>query len=268
MRNIFLIILLACLISCKNRADKVAQSDRKVMIHQKRDALTPVTETADTARKFIEVGFTKPLKVKTSDELKKYLKDSISLVEEVDFTGDKIPDFICKMKPDSTGEGDEYWVTSNFKTIKKLKYYTDGFLYRWFINLDDDPEPEIFEAVGDEDGADYMFIDQNLKTGKDRTLVYVNPVIIENGKQYWGYPWDISDFQARSDGRKVELFCSLKHRIVRDGNEISTPPGQKQMPVIFFKGHHTQQGEQRGIKDEQWLSLTDIIKNSRSFSAN
>ncbi|MGY0039202.1 hypothetical protein [Pedobacter sp. NJ-S-72] len=139
----------------------------------------------------------------------------------------------------------------------------DGFHYRWFINLDNDPEPEIYEAIGDEDGADYTFVDQNLKTGKDKTLLYVNPVIIENDKKYWGYPWDIKDFLARTDGKTVELFCSLKHSITRDGNETALPPGQKQMPVLFFKGHPTQKGEQKGLKNEEWLSLTEIISRTK-----
>jgi hypothetical protein len=257
------IISVVCLISCKNKADKEGKSNKKYMFIVKKQTKATDTVINDTARMFMDVGFKRPLKIATPLKLKQYLKDSINYVEEIDFTGDNIPDFICKMKLDSAGMGDEYWVSSNFKKIKKLQYYGNGFHYRWFINLDHDPEPEIYEAIGDEDGADYTFVDQNLKTGKDKTLLYVNPVIIENDKKYWGYPWDIKDFQARTDGKTVELFCSLKHSVIRDGNEVTLPPHQKQMPVVFFKGHPTQKGEQKGLKNEEWLSLTEIISRTK-----
>ncbi|MBB6274757.1 hypothetical protein HDF26_005239 [Pedobacter cryoconitis] len=258
-----LIIPVVFLVSCNNSVDKEGKTHSKYMFTVKKQIKTADTLNNDTLRAFGEVGFTRPLRIKTPVKLQKYLKDSINYVEEVDFTGDKIPDFICKMKLDSTGVGNEYWITSNLKTVKKLQYYGDGFHYRWFINLDSDPEPEIYEAIGDEDGADYTFVDQNLKTGKDKTLLYINPVVIENDKKYWGYPWDVKDFMARTDGKTVELFCSLKHSITRDGNEISLPPGQKQMPVVLFRGHPTQKGELKGVKNEEWLSLTEIVDRTK-----
>lgn len=263
-RTIMLLIIpFLCLVCCKNRTDKEGKSNNKYMFTVKKQTKAGDTIKSDTIRTFMDVGFTRPLKISTPIKLKEYLKDSIDYVEEIDFTGDKIPDFICKMKCDSAGVGDEYWVSSNFKKIKKLQYYSSGFHYRWFINLDNDPEPEIYEATGDEDGADYMFVNQNLKTGKDKTMLYINPVIIQNDKKYWGYPWDIKDFLVRTDGKTVELFCSLKHSISRDGNETILPPNQKQMPVIFFKGHPTQKGEQKGLKNEEWLSLTEIIDKTK-----
>ena len=265
MKRTFMLLIIPflCLVSCKNGAEKEGKSNKKYMFTVKKQLKPADTVTNDTARTFMDVGFTRPLRITTPVKLQQYLKDSINYVEEIDFTGDKIPDFICKMKLDSAGAGDEYWVSSNFKKLKKLQYYGDGFHYRWFINLDNDPEPEIYEAIGDEDGADYTFVDQNLKTGKDKILLYINPVIIENDKKYWGYPWDIKDFLARTDGKTIELFCSLKHSITRDGNETTLPPGQKQIPVVFFKGHPTQKGERKGLKNEEWLNLDAIVSKTR-----
>ncbi|MGY0039203.1 hypothetical protein [Pedobacter sp. NJ-S-72] len=120
---ILLIIPILFLVSCQNGSEKEGKSNKKYMFTVKKQTKTADTVANDTAKKFIDVGFTVPLKITTPIKLKQYLKDSINYVEEIDFTGDKIPDFICKMKLDSTGVGDEYWVSSNFKKIKKLQYY-------------------------------------------------------------------------------------------------------------------------------------------------
>lgn len=78
-----------------------------------------------------------------------------------------------------------------------------------------------------------------------------------------GYPWDTKNIIARKNGTKIELFCSLNHKIIRDGNEENDPKYQKQMPVLFFTGHHTQDSGFMDIKDEQWLSLSEIIKQTK-----
>jgi hypothetical protein len=217
----------------------------------------------DTITTFSNVGFITPKKIAVPENLKESIKEKIETVEEIDFTGDNIPDFICRAMLDKSGIGNEYWVSSEYKIIKSTKYYTEGFYYRWFINLDDDPEPEIFEAIGDEDGADYIISDQNLLTGKDSNLLYINPVIFEKGKKYWGYPWDITNIKARTNRIKTELLCSLNHKIIRDGNEENLPKNQKQMPVLFFSGHHTQESGQDNIRNEQWLTLQDIIRQTK-----
>lgn len=252
------LILAATLISCK---DAVKQETK-----EKNSAATSIKNTeSETAAssEFPSVYFMKSERIAATDELKKHVETEIDSVEVIDFTGDKIPDYICRTKMDSTGLGSEYWIKSDYKTIKKTKYYFDGFSYRWFINLDNDPEPEIYQVNGDEDGADYTIVDQNLQTGKDKILLYINPVIIENQKKYWGYAWDISNIKARKNGTNIELFCSLNHGIERDGNEESNPKSQKLMPVLFFSGHHTQESGEMNIKDEQWLSLAEIIKQTK-----
>jgi hypothetical protein len=261
-KNLILCSVLASLfISCKDTLKQETKSESSDTTKQKMK--NTASEISDSSKTFTAVYFIKSRKTPITDKLSECIKEKIESVETIDFTGDKIPDYICKTTVDTTGIGNEYWISSEYKTIKKAKYYTDGFYYRWFINLDNDPEPEIFEVVGDEDGANYVIADQNLATGKDKTLLYINPVIIENQKKYWGYPWDIQNIIARKNGANTELFCSLNHKIIRDGNEETDPKLQKQMPVLFFTGHHTQESGNLESKNEQWLSLKQIIQQTK-----
>lgn len=254
--TILFAIFIGLLFSCKNNSKKNSENEN---IDKTIPKVENFKNVVDSTKIFNEIGFEKTQIIKVNEKLKKSIVELIESVETVDFTGDKKLDFICKAKIDSTGIGNEYWLSSDFKIVKKLKYYSDGFYYRWFINLDNDPEPEIYEAIGDEDGADYIISDQNLVTGTDKTLIYINPVIIERDIKYWGYPWDIVNIKARTNGEITELYCSLNHKIIRDGNEEINPKNQKQMPVIFFSGHHTQESVQRNIKDEKWMTLKNII---------
>jgi hypothetical protein len=258
---ILFVILTGLLLSCKDALKPKTKSINSDTIKQKTTNIE--SKIADSSKTLPPIYFTKSKKITATDELIKCIREKINSVETIDFTGDNIPDYICQTPVDSLGIGNEYWISSEYKTIKKAKYYSDGFYYRWFINLDDDSEPEMFEAIGDEDGANYIITDQNLATGKDKTLVYVNPVIIENQKKYWGYPWDVANIKARKNGTNIELFCSLNHKIIRDGNEETDPKFQKQIPVLFFTGHHTQEIGDLGIKDEQWLSLKEIIRQTK-----
>jgi hypothetical protein len=255
------VILTALIISCKDTLKPKTKSINSNTIEQKTTNIE--SEVADTSKTFTAIYLIKSEKIPATDELREYIKEKIDSTETIDFTGDKIPDYICRTSIDTSGIGNEYWISSDFKTIKKTKYYTDGFYYRWFINLDNDPEPEILEVSGAEDGADYTINDQNLLTGKDSTLLYIDPVIIENKQRYWGYGWDIHDIKARKNGTDIELFCSLNHKIIRDGNEETDPKFQKQMPVLFFTGHHTQESGDLDSKDEQWLTLQEIIRQTK-----
>jgi hypothetical protein len=249
--------------ACNDRTDKnsnVLNTD-SLLSSKAKEKAAPVN--IDTIPVFTDLDFIKPKAVKPSGKLQQCVNGPIQSVSEVDFTGDGIPDFICKMKADTSGVGIEYWISSDYKRIKTTQHYSEGFCYRWFINLDADPEPEIFKATGDEDGADYTFEDQNLQTGLDTILLYINPVIIENNKKYWGYPWDITNLKASTNGKIVKLFCSLNHKIERSGNEETDPEKQKQMPVIFFKGHSTEKSEVDKINQEQWLSLSELIEQTK-----
>ncbi len=190
-------------------------------------------------------------------------KLKIKDIEEIDFDGDGIKDYICKSIPNDEGQQKEYWINSNFKIIKNKVLYNDGRLYRQFINLDEDKEPEVFEVEVFEDGADYVILDQDLKNGNDKIILYYNPVIIENNNYYWGYPWDVTSIMTKKENGKVKLLCSLDHQIIRDGNEEIAPKDQKQLPVIFFHGKHTQESNVDKISNIKWLTLKEIVKRIR-----
>lgn len=159
----------------------------------------------------------------------------------VDFTGDNKKDYICQIGSNDQTQSyfTEYWISSEFKTLKMVKKYEMDFNYFWLVNIDNDKEPEIFSATGYEDGIDYAFYDQDLIKGKDSILFYFNPVIIEEEKRYWGYPWDISNIIIKIEGNKIYLKSSTEHDINNDG-EITIPKDQNQLPVIFFIGDSTQ----------------------------
>jgi len=128
----------------------------------------------------------------------------------------------------------------------------------WFINIDNDPEPEILNASGYSDGIDYWFSDQNIKTGIDEILFYFSPIIVEPNKTYWGYPWDITGLTIKTENAHTKLKCSLDHTISRD-DEYTLPEWQKQLPVIVFQGRPTQPDLQTTIiKNYQWLTKKEI----------
>jgi hypothetical protein len=89
-------------------------------------------------------------------------------------------------------------------------------------------------------------------------LAYVNPVIRENDKTYWGYPWDISDMMLKKEGNAVYVWASFDHDIVRDG-EITTPDPTKKFPAVFFYGHSTQPNIKVGqIRNPGWVLLENL----------
>jgi len=178
----------------------------------------------------------------------------------VDFNGDGKKDFILEMAPiDPTVPANvEYWITSELKTLKRKAKAGEGYDYFWFVNLDQDREPEIFRASGYEDGIDYAFFDHNLSTGKETVIAYINPVILEGGKNHWGYPWDISGMILKREANAVYLRASFDHDIVRE-EEMTAPDPKKKFPAIFFYGHSTQPnipvGEVRNVK---WMTLEKL----------
>ena len=179
----------------------------------------------------------------------------------VDFNGDGLKDYICQpdYKTESIDPHTEIWINSNFEKVKSIEKYWMDYDFFWFVNIDSDPEPEIFSATGYSDGIDYCFIDQNFKTGKDSILFYFNPVILDTDKTYWGYPWDIKNLILKLENGEIKIKCSLDHNIERDG-EITIPDSQSQFPVICFTGKSTQPNINVGqINGFEWLTITEIM---------
>jgi hypothetical protein len=195
-------------------------------------------------------------------EINKMVTDSIVTVRTIDLDGDGIKDYIINTSPNKEKWFDqtEFWVTSCFSLILKRKHWMGGYSFFRFVNLDDDPELEAYSAYGYEDGIDYSIFDLNLKKGKLNRLFYFNPVIVDNEKNYWGYPWDTEEVMIKFDNGQLKIYTSLDHDIVRDGN-ITIPKKQKIFPALFFKGTTTQPASKmKGMKNMKWYTLEEITK--------
>ena len=206
-------------------------------------------------------GFVKMDTITNPTELKDIFSGIDFQTIHVDFNGDGLKDYICQpdYKTRMIDPYKEIWINSDFKIVKSIDKYWMDYDFFWFVNIDSDPEPEIFSAIGNSDGIDYCFIDQDLKTGKDSILFYFNPVILDSNKVYWGYPWDIKDLLVKIENGQVKVKCSLDHDIERDG-EITRPNSQNQFPVIFFAGKSTQPNIKVGqINGFEWLTITEIM---------
>lgn len=194
-------------------------------------------------------------------DIQTLIKGKVTRVFKVDFDGDGKLDFICQYEPVTNIDKADFledWITSDKNLFKRVKKYSMDFDFFWFVNLDNDPEPEIFTATGYEDGIDYAFYDQDLKTSQDKLLFYFNPVILENGKHYWGYPWDITDLILKSDSKNIYIQSSVDNDIERDGN-ITIPDTTKPFPAIFFKGHSTQPDMKvEAIRNIKWTTLDEL----------
>ena len=214
-----------------------------------------------------------PRKIETPSQISKTTSEFILKTETIDFNGDNKLDYIVLFK-NQTWQSNftepfafEWWYTSNFKVVKKVPKYIVDYDYRWFINLDKDPEQEIVSARGYADGIDYSFYNQNLINGSDTLIFTLNPVLLDSSnklkQQYWGYPWDITNIITRIRDGKIQIRCSLDHDIIRD-SEHYVPDWQHILPVIFFIGKTTQPNIRVApIRKVQWLTLQEIIEKVR-----
>jgi hypothetical protein len=192
-------------------------------------------------------------------ELESKVKGEIDQVFQVDFTGDAIGDFIIRTKLDSNGHFKEIWLTSNFLVFSKIKREEKSHDFMGFINLDNDPEPELYRANGYSDGIDYAIYNLNMTTGKQELLFYFNPVIIENENDFWGYPWDTKGIMTSKANGVTMIYCSIHHDINREG-EITIPKNQKILPVLFLSGQSTQPFPIEEIRNREWHTLDELMK--------
>jgi hypothetical protein len=197
-------------------------------------------------------------------EISAKVKGEIHQVFQVDFTGDSLADFIIRTKMDSLGQIEEVWLTSKFLVFSKTKREAASYDFIGFMNLDNDPEPELYRAIGYSDGIDYAIYNLNMKTGRHELLFYFNPVIIENENDFWGYPWDTKGIITSKANGFTMIYCSIDHDIERDG-EITIPENQKVLPVLFLSGQSNQPIPIAEIRNRAWHTLEEltqmVIKN-------
>ena len=193
-------------------------------------------------------------------EINSKVKGEIDRVYQVDYTGDSKGDYIVQTTMDKEGKIKEIWLTSDFLLFNRISKYVQDYDFMGFINLDNDPEPELYSASGYSDGIDYAIYDLNMKTGQQELLFYFNPVIIDNEKDYWGYPWDTKGMMTWTEDGVTKIYYSADHDIERDG-EITIPENQKIMPAIFMTGQSTQPDIPVGeVRNREWKTLEEIKK--------
>jgi len=210
-----------------------------------------------------------PRLVNTPPQISNSISGKILKTYAIDFDGDDKLDFLVYVKNETsdTPFAFELWYASSFKLVKRVPKYISDYDYKWFIDLDEDPEPEIISAYGFTDGIDYSIYDQNLAKGSDILLFRFNPVLVDSSNKqkeyYWGYPWDVTNITTKIESEVMRIRCSLNHDIVRDAY-INIPKWQHTLPVIFFVGKTTQPDiEVEAIKKVRWLTLSEIVKAVR-----
>lgn len=129
------------ILSCKQtdkKQDKIELADTAT------NDLDTKTDTAltEAVPLFTAVAFNKAIGIPIDTRLRNMIKETIDSVETIDFTGDQVDDYLVRTAGDKNSVGFEYWVSSDYKIIKKVKYYLDSFHYHWFINLDDDQQKQ------------------------------------------------------------------------------------------------------------------------------
>lgn len=210
-----------------------------------------------------------PRLVNTPSQISNSISGKILETYAIDFDGDDKLDFLVYVKNETSDEpfAFELWYASSFKLVKRVPKYISDYDYKWFIDLDEDPEPEIISVYGFTDGIDYSIYDQNLAEGSDILLFRFNPALIDSSNKqkeyYWGYPWDVVNIITKIENEVLRIRCSLNHDIIRDAY-IDIPKWQHILPVIFFEGKTTQPDiEVEAIRKVRLLTLTEIVKAVR-----
>lgn len=212
-----------------------------------------------------------PKPVPTPTKIRKLIKGFIEATRAIDFDGDKKTDYIVSVRTNKKVNDEvlryDFWVTSNFRIVKREpKFYADTDR-KWFVNLDDDKVPEIVSAYGYEDGIEYSIYKQNFKSKKDTLLLMFNPVLMEDNNPktfYWGYPWDWTDILTKRKGNYFQLFCSFDHQVEGDFEVVEKPKWQRKIPIIFVRGKSTQPDiTVENIGKGQWLDLKVIAVRVR-----
>ena len=201
--------------------------------------------------------FLYPAEVEPPKDLISKIQDSLVSVLSIDFTGDGNDDFICSTISNQIKK--DLWITSDYHVVKEQLHYDAYFMF-WFIQLDDDPELETYNAWGYPEGIDYYFVDYDYANKSEKSLCNINPVIIDSTQQqvcFWGYPWDISGIFMKD----AMILTSIEHEISRDGAEIKHPSWQKTLPIVFFKGKSTQPAaEVNSFEYPRYRTIEQLVK--------
>jgi hypothetical protein len=189
--------------------------------------------------------------------------------ECVDLDGDGAQDFIVLGKSESASRdsaylGRELWIASGGRIILRQDRWLSDYAFRWFVNLDGDPVPEIISAYGFSDGIDYTIEKLDVEAGTRSDIFHFEPVLIDaDGQKYHGYPWDLKDIRVRRQGDRPEILAAMSERVpseLQDGDDnAGISADQRRIPRILFTGESTQPDLARLRDfDTAWYSLESL----------
>ena len=214
-----------------------------------------------TAHSWAQTELLIPIEIKTPEQLKAFLGDSIIKTFSVDFNGDQKQDYITVV---NTGLSDEpltreYWYNSDFRLYRKVDLIIMDYDFKFFINLDGDSIPEIFRAQGYSDGIDYYFTKLNATINDEDVLFYFNPIIKktehDQNKYFWGHPWRLKSIFLQKGNSNLKILSALNHNIIKD-SEIHYPEDHTCFPIIVFDGEPKSEYDySEKINNVEWMSL-------------
>lgn len=155
--------------------------------------------------------------------------------------------FISLALNENSGEYSEYWFQKDF-ILKKVNKFYYQYHKKWFFNIDDDPELEMFLAIEEDVSGQYGFFDINKETLDYKPIFYFIPIIEKsNNSFFWGYYSNILDIKIKQNS----ILTSVKDSLIRY-NDFKMAKKQKKLPLIFFKGS--------GSKSERISDRIDSLK--------
>ena len=169
--------------------------------------------------------------------------------ERVDFTGDGRLDYIILLPDDRTVQqpellGREQWISFPRKVVFEQLRWSSDYAFRWFVNLDDDPAPEMISAYGFEDGIDCTIEKLDVAAQVLTEVFYFEPVLIGgDGSKFHGYPWDWKDIQVRRTDCAVQILGAIREwpeaETLGNDNEGQSEE-QHRLPRVVFEGTSSQ----------------------------
>lgn len=180
-----------------------------------------------------------------TDDLLALCGPNVQRAETVDFNGDGVEDYIVSVPADEEVPGKtyttkEYWITSEYQVVRTRQYFRTPIYDRWFVNLDDDAEPELLVCAGYEDGVDCVFRDQTDGLRAQEFLLQFVPIMLADTDDDTPHTWGLPD---TPDGVRVvrgpdtgTLACSFDFELEPWVELGAADPREPQLtiPMVFF----------------------------------
>lgn len=223
-----------------------------------------------TAKRQESTAFVEQKSIGVGDAwLRAVVKHRILNVDEVDFTGDGVKDYICYSGYLKDNKAHEYWVDGAAKKIVKRRTHTDEVNEVRFAHLDEDSVPEIINAFGSGKRIFYAILRQNIVRKKHDTLLFFKPLMTRNHRYYKAYIRGFIDFYTKDKalpGQAIRMSATFKYTIKRkkrkNTDTVLFVKGQKRVPLILFEGQGEEELKKLKLKYFDWYTLSELIAAS------